>query len=248
MVKAVFDNFAVFRRLHPALSTLEIRELVPSASVMPIHPGALRVRSRVGAWPQKIGLFRKHQLAPRRFSQAVPPPLLSHGGRWAACLASAGLLRASAQAHSAAAPGTGCAFVDKLNPSSLKRSHDLRQTFYHAADGAVAGFHALNGRKRYARCLRERFLFHTHKGSSRLQLGCGEQCRSPTQILNIMLDLWLMFQPSKLESLAYSLARSPPSKSLNTAGSDEHEQLAHQIGSFPGVRCSRRASRPAWVA
>jgi TRAP transporter TAXI family solute receptor len=41
MVKAVFDNFAVFRQLHPALSTLEIQEMVPSTSVLPIHPGAL---------------------------------------------------------------------------------------------------------------------------------------------------------------------------------------------------------------
>src|SRR5215469_2038501 len=41
MVKAVFDNFGVFRQLHPALSSLEMRELVPSASVIPIHPGAL---------------------------------------------------------------------------------------------------------------------------------------------------------------------------------------------------------------
>ena len=41
MVKAVFDNFAVFRQLHPALSTLNIQEMVPSASVIPIHPGAL---------------------------------------------------------------------------------------------------------------------------------------------------------------------------------------------------------------
>jgi TRAP transporter TAXI family solute receptor len=41
MVKAVFDNFTVFRQLHPALSTLQMREMVPSASVLPIHPGAL---------------------------------------------------------------------------------------------------------------------------------------------------------------------------------------------------------------
>jgi TRAP transporter TAXI family solute receptor len=41
MVKAVFDNFAVFRQLHPALSTLKIREMVPSASDIPIHSGAL---------------------------------------------------------------------------------------------------------------------------------------------------------------------------------------------------------------
>jgi uncharacterized protein len=48
IAKAVFDNFTVFRQLHPALSTLEARELVPSASVMPIHPGALGYYREVG--------------------------------------------------------------------------------------------------------------------------------------------------------------------------------------------------------
>lgn len=41
VVKAVFENFADFRRLHPALTTLEIKNMVPSGAVMPIHPGAL---------------------------------------------------------------------------------------------------------------------------------------------------------------------------------------------------------------
>jgi uncharacterized protein len=41
MVKAVFDHIAVFRQLHPALSTLEIREMVPTGLAVPIHPGAL---------------------------------------------------------------------------------------------------------------------------------------------------------------------------------------------------------------
>jgi uncharacterized protein len=36
IVKAVFDHFPVFRQLHPALSTLEIQEMVPSASVISI--------------------------------------------------------------------------------------------------------------------------------------------------------------------------------------------------------------------
>ena len=48
MVKAVFDNFAVFRQLHPALSTLEIREMVPSGLAVPIHPGALNYYREVG--------------------------------------------------------------------------------------------------------------------------------------------------------------------------------------------------------
>ena len=48
MVKAVFDNFSTFRQLHPALSTLKIKDMVPSASVIPIHPGALNYYREVG--------------------------------------------------------------------------------------------------------------------------------------------------------------------------------------------------------
>jgi TRAP transporter TAXI family solute receptor len=48
MVKAVSENFAVFRRLHPALSTLDIKDMVPSEAVVPIHPGALRYYREAG--------------------------------------------------------------------------------------------------------------------------------------------------------------------------------------------------------
>ena len=48
VVKAVLENFADFRRLHPALATLAIRDMVPSEAVMPIHPGALRYYREAG--------------------------------------------------------------------------------------------------------------------------------------------------------------------------------------------------------
>jgi hypothetical protein len=48
LVKAVFENFADFRRLHPALATLTIKDMVPSGSVIPIHPGALSYYREVG--------------------------------------------------------------------------------------------------------------------------------------------------------------------------------------------------------
>jgi uncharacterized protein len=48
VVKAVIENFADFRRLHPALSTLEIKDMVPSGSVIPIHPGALNYYREAG--------------------------------------------------------------------------------------------------------------------------------------------------------------------------------------------------------
>jgi uncharacterized protein len=48
MVKAVFENFAIFRQLHPALSTLQIQQMVPSKSVIPIHQGALKYYREAG--------------------------------------------------------------------------------------------------------------------------------------------------------------------------------------------------------
>lgn len=48
LVKAVFENFADFRRLHPALATLDIQDMVPSKAVIPIHPGALKYYTENG--------------------------------------------------------------------------------------------------------------------------------------------------------------------------------------------------------
>jgi uncharacterized protein len=48
LVKAVIENFADFRRLHPALSSLEIKDMVPTGSVIPIHPGALNYYREAG--------------------------------------------------------------------------------------------------------------------------------------------------------------------------------------------------------
>ena len=48
VVKAVFENFADFRRLHPALAKLKIEDMVPSQAVMPIHLGALRYYREAG--------------------------------------------------------------------------------------------------------------------------------------------------------------------------------------------------------
>lgn len=48
VVKAVFENFADFRRLHPALSALTKKDMVPSEAVMPIHQGALRYYREAG--------------------------------------------------------------------------------------------------------------------------------------------------------------------------------------------------------
>lgn len=48
VVKAVFDNFAIFRRLHPALWGLKIKDMVPSERVMQIHPGARKYYREAG--------------------------------------------------------------------------------------------------------------------------------------------------------------------------------------------------------
>src|SRR5215831_14309303 len=52
MVKAVADNFAIFRQLHLTLSTLKVRDMVPNALAIPIHPGALK-------YYREAGLFRQ---------------------------------------------------------------------------------------------------------------------------------------------------------------------------------------------
>ncbi len=51
MVKAVFENFSDFRRLHPALRSIEKKDLVPSEAIIPIHPGALKYYREAGLLP-----------------------------------------------------------------------------------------------------------------------------------------------------------------------------------------------------
>src|SRR5579862_667206 len=51
IVKAVFENFDDFRRLHPALSVLKAADLVPTEAVMPIHPGAVKYYREAGLIP-----------------------------------------------------------------------------------------------------------------------------------------------------------------------------------------------------
>lgn len=51
MVKAVFEDFDDFRRLHPVLFVLRPADLVPSEAVMPIHPGAMRYYREAGLIP-----------------------------------------------------------------------------------------------------------------------------------------------------------------------------------------------------
>ena len=48
MVKSVMDHFVDFRRLHPALSKLDIRDMMPGQAVMPVHPGAVRYYREAG--------------------------------------------------------------------------------------------------------------------------------------------------------------------------------------------------------
>ncbi|WP_092022083.1 TAXI family TRAP transporter solute-binding subunit [Marinobacter zhejiangensis] len=48
VVKAVFENFDSFKRLHPAFANLEKEEMVADALTAPLHPGALRYYKEVG--------------------------------------------------------------------------------------------------------------------------------------------------------------------------------------------------------
>jgi len=51
VVKAVVENFADFRRLHPALFTLTLGDLVPNGAVVPLHPGTIRYFRAAGLLP-----------------------------------------------------------------------------------------------------------------------------------------------------------------------------------------------------
>lgn len=55
VVRAVFENFADFRRLHPALVSLAIKQMVPSEAVIPIHTGALKYYREAGLIHQVSG-------------------------------------------------------------------------------------------------------------------------------------------------------------------------------------------------
>ena len=48
MTRALLEDLADFRRLHPALVALGKQDMVPSEAVMPIHPGALRYYQESG--------------------------------------------------------------------------------------------------------------------------------------------------------------------------------------------------------
>lgn len=48
VVKAVFENFDSFKRLHPAFETLEKEEMVSDALSAPLHPGAVKYYKEAG--------------------------------------------------------------------------------------------------------------------------------------------------------------------------------------------------------
>ena len=48
MVKAVFENFDEFKKLHPAFANLDPKEMVKAGLSAPLHPGALRYYKEKG--------------------------------------------------------------------------------------------------------------------------------------------------------------------------------------------------------
>ena len=42
MVKAVFDNFEDFKKLHPAFAHLEPKDMIRNGMTAPLHPGAIK--------------------------------------------------------------------------------------------------------------------------------------------------------------------------------------------------------------
>jgi TRAP transporter TAXI family solute receptor len=51
VTRAVFDNFDIFRGLHPAFETLSIADMLPGRNPVPVHPGALRYYRERGLQP-----------------------------------------------------------------------------------------------------------------------------------------------------------------------------------------------------
>ena len=48
MVKAVFENFDTFRKLHPAFEHLDKQQMVSDGLSAPLHPGAARYYKEAG--------------------------------------------------------------------------------------------------------------------------------------------------------------------------------------------------------
>ncbi|MGB3745034.1 MAG: TAXI family TRAP transporter solute-binding subunit, partial [Xanthobacteraceae bacterium] len=42
LVKAVFDNFDEFKKLHPAFATLDPKAMITNGLSAPLHPGAVK--------------------------------------------------------------------------------------------------------------------------------------------------------------------------------------------------------------
>lgn len=66
VVQAVFGNLADFRRLHPVLSSLDRKDMVPAGGVIPIHPGALKYYRDAGLLPARQRRRRGAQSPSRR--------------------------------------------------------------------------------------------------------------------------------------------------------------------------------------
>jgi len=48
VVKAVFDNFDEFKRLHPALANLKAEDMIKNGLSAPLHEGAVRYYKEKG--------------------------------------------------------------------------------------------------------------------------------------------------------------------------------------------------------
>ena len=55
VVKAVFENFDDFRRLHPAFANLEKENMIRDGNSAPTHDGAARYFKEAGLWSADNG-------------------------------------------------------------------------------------------------------------------------------------------------------------------------------------------------
>jgi hypothetical protein len=52
VVKAVFENFSTFKRLHPAFANLKKEDMIKNGLSIPLHPGAIRYYKEAGLLPK----------------------------------------------------------------------------------------------------------------------------------------------------------------------------------------------------
>ena len=66
LVKATFDNFDEFKKLHPAFANLDPKEMIKAGLSAPLHPGAVKYYKEKAGSDPSIGGARRGSRGSRR--------------------------------------------------------------------------------------------------------------------------------------------------------------------------------------